>query len=128
MDIFDKAKELGQAIIDSKEFVRFKKAEEVQMNDDMAQMLISAYNSKRREASEKMREGNLSKEEQKLIIDQLNDEFEMLSKNKVIAEYINSSKDFEDFHKKVTDIINFFVTGEQDSSCGGKCSSCEGCH
>lgn len=127
MDILEKAKELGELITKSDEFIRFKKAEENQIQSEVAQALIAAYNNKRKQVAEKMKKGNLSDGESESLIKELNLEFETISKNEVIREYIDARKAFDSLYKKVTDIINFCITGEEQGCDKSKCSSCSGC-
>ena len=127
MDVFDKAREVGEMIVNSAEFARFKKAEENQVGSELAQALIAAYNEKRNVTAKKIQTENISKEEKDNLIKELNEEFEILSNNDIIREYIDARKSFDGFYKRVIDIINFSITGEDENGCDeSKCSSCGG--
>ena len=126
MDIYQQAKELGEALLKTEEYVRFEKAEKAQAEDKEAMALIESYNKTRAEMGKKIAGENPTPEEVEAIRNKLQAEFEKLYENKVISEYIEANKAFMQVLQTVNTIIDHTVSGEQ--GCTGSCGSCGGCH
>ena len=125
MDIFEKTQELGRMIQDSDEMKRMKEAEAAQMADEEAQKLLGEFNLARMNLARDMQEGKIPKEE---AVKKNNLAFaEMVSKSKVIEEYVEAKKAFDAVISKINGVLNFYITG-QDPNCTHDCSSCGGCH
>jgi len=128
MDILEKAKELGQMLAASVENKRVIHAEIAQANDKEAQKLLKRYNDKRREIDQKMRAEQPSQEMLEEYRDELQKEFNLLLENKNIKEYIEAKKEFDKLVRSVNDVLNFYITGKEQSGCSpGACGSCSGC-
>ena len=129
MDIIEKTKELGQMIADSAQCARYKVAETAQINDEEAQQLIKQYNEKRIQIARKMKTEKLSQEETDVLKQELQKEFDALLLNKNIKEYIDAKKEFDGLVQSVNNVLTYYITGEEPSSCSsGGCSSCSGCN
>lgn len=125
MDIFEKTQELGRMIQDSDEMKRMKEAEAAQMADEEAQKLLGEFNLARMNLARDMQEGKIPKEE---AVKKNNMAFaEMISKSKVIEEYVEAKKAFDAVISKINGVLNFYITG-QDPNCTHDCGSCGGCH
>lgn len=125
MDIFEKTQELGRMIQDSDEMKRMKEAEAAQMADEEAQKLLGEFNLARMNLARDMQEGKIPKEE---AVKKNNMAFaEMVSKSKVIEEYVEAKKAFDAVISKINGVLNFYITG-QDPNCTHDCGSCGGCH
>lgn len=125
MDIFEKTQELGRMIQDSDEMKRMKEAEAAQMADEEAQKLLGEFNLARMNLARDMQEGKIPKEE---AVKKNNLAFaEMVSKSKVIEEYVEAKKAFDAVISKINGVLNFYIT-RQDPNCTHDCSSCGGCH
>ena len=53
---------------------------------------------------------------------------EELKSQPVIGELINAENKFNNLANQVMDILRQTITGDDESSCGGNCSGCSGCH
>ena len=126
MTVIEKANELGQLIKESPEMQALKGAEEAQAKDDAAQELIKEFNLKRMNLARDMQEGKMTQEE---AIKANNEAFEeMVSKSESIKAYVEAKKAFDTMLNSVNNIINLYITGEQDGGCTHNCHTCKGCH
>ena len=130
MSVIELAKQLGEALSGSEEFLRYKVAEEAYHADAEALKLTEEYGKKSEElAKELTREGIMPSEMIK-IRQQMTAEYGKLCNNEVIKEFVTSKQEAEQLLSQVNGIIHFYVTGEeeQEGGCSGNCSSCGGCH
>lgn len=132
MDILEMAKQLGEAISVSEQFVRFANAEEKFKTDDEAQELLLKYNTERSELAVQMQNEDIKPMEMIEIRKKLAKQYNELLKNNVIREYTEAKAAAEKLLADVNAVIQFCVTGEEadgeHSSCSGSCSTCSGCH
>ncbi|NLY44260.1 MAG: YlbF family regulator [Clostridiaceae bacterium] len=129
-NIIEKAKELGEMLAESKQYIRLKNAEEAQLNDSKAQDLLKQYNQKRRQAAMLIRCGKLNAEQIESVKKELQEEFNRLYENENIKEYIEAKKDFEQLLNTINSILYFYIGEENKKGClPGKCSTgtCRGC-
>lgn len=128
MEIFDKARELGEAIVSSDEYKALKLAEARQEQDEEAMKLLQEYSALRRELSEEINKGDVSEERLSEIRDAVSAAYEKTVENDIIADYINAQRTFQAILDQMNTIISYHVTGQLPGGCGGSCSSCSGCH
>lgn len=128
-DIIEKARELGMMLRDSDEMKALKGAEEMQLADKDAQVLMMEYANTRERLSQKAASTDVTKEEFEKIQAEMEQAFQKLMTNENIKRYIEANKAFKTLIDQVNSIIAYFVKGEeQHGSCSGNCSSCGGCH
>ncbi len=128
MEILDMARQLGEAIRDSEIMARVKAAEEAQQNDAEAQKLIGEYNLTRMQLAQRAQKEDITKEEMEKIQQELSAEFEKLTKNAVISEFLESRAALDAIVNQVNSILTHFITGEDPDGCTHNCSTCGGCH
>jgi cell fate (sporulation/competence/biofilm development) regulator YlbF (YheA/YmcA/DUF963 family) len=132
MDVLEMAKQLGEAISVSEQFVRFAEAEEKFKTDETAQALLLKYNTERGELAAQMQKEDIKPMEMIEIRKKLAKQYSDLLKNDIIKEYTEAKAGAEKLLSDVNAIIQFCVTGEdadgEHSSCTGSCSTCSGCH
>ena len=128
-EIIKKATALGEALRDSEEMKENLKLEIVYNNDEEAQRITKEYNEMRENLANEARREDITPMEMLEIRKQLGQKFEEVSKNEVIAKYMDAKQEVENLISKANNIIRYFVTGEleEESSCSGNCSSCGGC-
>lgn len=125
MDIFEKTRELGEMIRESKEMAEVKEAEARQEADETAQTLLQEYNLARMNLVRDMQAGKITHDEAVEKNSKLFDE--MLADNEVISNYIEKKKQFDAMVGEINSILNYYITG-QEPGCTHDCSSCGGCH
>lgn len=127
--IIEKARELGMMLAESDEMKALKGAEEMQLADPDAQVLMMEYANKRDEIAKKAQKPDITKEEFEAIQGEMEAAFAHLMTNDNIKRYIEANREFKSLIDQVNSIIAFFVKGEeQGGSCSGNCSSCGGCN
>lgn len=128
-DIIEKARELGMMLAESDEMKALKGAEEMQLADPEAQVLMMEYANTRDRLSQKVASGEVDKEGMEAVQTEMEEAFQKLMTNENIKRYIEANKAFRTLIDQVNSIIAFFVKGEeQGGSCSGNCSSCGGCN
>jgi len=129
--IIEKAQELGQLIKDSEVRMAAVEASERMNNDETAVMLLASYNEKRRIETEKLREKEPTKEELEAFRNTMQEEFEKIMKNDIIASYVAANKQLDSLVEQVNAVLAYYISGEEEhehGSCSGNCSGCSGCH
>lgn len=127
-EIFEKARELGEAIIESKEYKELKKAEMEQENDPEAMKLLADYSALRSKLAEEIQKGEVAEDRMAEIRQALEDAYEKVTENDHIVAYINSQRIFQSIIDQMNNIISFHITGKMPGGCSGSCDSCGGCH
>ena len=128
-EIFDKARELGEAIIESKEYQELKKAEAEQENDAEAMKLLQNYSILRSKLAEEIQKGDPGEERMNAIRAELEEAYEKVTENDHIVAYINAQRMFQAIIDQMNNIISFHITGKMPGGCSGSCESCGGgCH
>ncbi|MTI48132.1 YlbF family regulator [Sporosalibacterium faouarense] len=120
----DKARELGSAIINSKEYSELKEAEKQFLNDK-ASDLLDSYNSKMKEYSNLVSKKDRNLEEEESLMAELKDLKKEIDNNEVINYQYECQKKYDKLIKDINDIINY-MTGNNQKKSG--CSGCSGCH
>ena len=125
-EIFEKARELGEAIIESKEYQELKKAEAEQENDAEAMKLLQDYSILRSKLAEEIQKGDPGEERMNAIRTELEEAYEKVTENDHITAYINAQRMFQAIIDQMNNIISFHITGKMPGGCSGNCSSCGG--
>ncbi len=125
-----KAQELGELIKESEIRKAAVEASDKMNNDETAVRLLANYNEIRRVETEKLREKEPTKEELENFRKVMQEEFEKIMKNDIIATYVAANKQLDSLVEQVNAVLAYYITGEEENghSCGGNCSSCGGCH
>ncbi|MBR5535996.1 MAG: YlbF family regulator [Clostridia bacterium] len=126
-EILTKARELGQAIVDSEEYKALKAAEEKQEKDEEAIALLVEYNNVRKALAEEIQSGEVSDERMAEIRSELEECYEKVMSNSVISEYHAAQQKFEAVVGQMNSILTYFMTGEISGGCSGNCSGCSSC-
>ncbi len=128
MEIFDKARELGEAIVESSEYKTLKLAEAKQEQDDEAMKLLQEYSAIRRDLAEEINKGDVSEERLGEIREKVEEAYEKVTTNDTIVEYLNAKNAFQAIIDQMNTIISFHITGKLPGGCSGSCEGCSGCN
>ncbi len=126
--IFEKARELGEAIIESNEYKELKKAELEQENDKEALELLKKYSELRQTLAKEIQDNSVSEERMTEIRNELEEAYSALTTNDHITAYINAQRTFQAVIDQMNNILSFHITGKLNNGCSGDCSSCSSCH
>ncbi len=129
MEIFDKARELGEAIVTSNEYKTLKLAEAKQDQDEEAMKLLQEYSALRKTLGEEISKGDVGKERMEEIRAQVEEAYEKVTTNDTIVEYLNAQSAFQAIIDQMNAIISYHITGQLPGGCSGSCATCGGgCH
>lgn len=128
MTVIEKANELGLMLKESAEFNRLQKAQEAQMADTDAQLMLMNYNKKRDELVARASKENITKDEMQAIRNEMEAEFNKLNQNAKIVEFIEAMQQFNEMMEQVNQIVTSYVYPKHSDGCNGSCDSCGGCH
>lgn len=126
-EILTKARELGQAIVDSEEYKNLKAAEEKQDKDEEAMALLVEYNNVRKALAEEINNAEVSDERMAEIRSQLEESYEKVMSHPTISEYYEAQQKFEGVVQQMNAILTYFMTGQISGGCSGNCSGCSSC-
>ena len=129
--VFEKTRELGEALQQSEAYLRMKEAETKAMQNMEAAEMMAQYLEKRSQIQEMMEVENpdpgamqrLSNE-----MDQIQEKLQMIDD---IAELTAARAEFNALIGQINQVLQFIVTGrmtDEEGGCSGSCNSCSGCH
>ncbi|MBR1737608.1 MAG: YlbF family regulator [Firmicutes bacterium] len=132
MTIYEKAKDLGESILETEQGKRASEARYVFDGDEEAQKMLSAFTSYRADIQMKVQNGELDEAQIAQESKKINDMAIEVQKNEVINELIKAERNLGVIVNEVFGILKSIVDGEEegcgDGCGGGCCSSCGGCH
>ncbi len=127
--VFEKTRELGQALLDSECYQRMKAAEEKAMKNEEAARLMSEMLERRGSIQEAMQQTNPDPAVLKRLSDEMDEIQEKLQMMDDIVELTQARGEFNGLINQVNQVLQFIVTGRMDDGdCAGDCSACSGCH
>ncbi|MCX7749701.1 MAG: YlbF family regulator [Clostridia bacterium] len=125
MDAFEKAKELGEIIKNSKMMADFKRAEEAYEQDPFAKDLFDTYKNIQMDLL-RATKGNKPQDEIMDLRGKLVSKQDEINGYAVTKDFLDRKAKLDDFIKKVNDVLMYAITGEESCSSHG-CGSCGGC-
>ena len=129
--VFEKTRELGQALLESEAWQRVKEAEDKAMRNEQAAAAMSEYLEKRTQLQAMVQGENPDPAALKRLSDEMDAAQERL---KMIDDIqaLNAARDeFNGLIAQVNQVLQFIVTGNMDEpagGCTGSCATCSGCH
>lgn len=135
-DIITLARELGAAVQQSDEYIKFSVARQAADEDEQLQKLITDFNLVRVEASAESAKSDEEKDEE--LVREKNTEMRKLygaiMSNEHMIAYNDAKDELDGILNRVLAIISQSAEGEDPettdyypSSCSGHCGSCGGC-
>lgn len=135
MDVIKLARQLGKAIQDDEKYLNFKIATQNNDEDKMLQDLIKEFNLKKISIDNEVSKEEQDKEKIKKLNDEMKECYEEIMENENMKNYKLSKIEFDNLIKRISAIILQSANGQDpettdliESSCGGSCGSCAGCH
>ncbi|MBR1821526.1 MAG: YlbF family regulator [Clostridia bacterium] len=128
--VFEKTRELGQALLESEAYLRMKEAEDRAMQNAEAAAAMTAYLEKRTELQTMMQGDDPDPGALKRISDEMDEAQQRLQLIDDIAALNDARGEFNSLIGQINQVLQFIVTGnmEEPSGCAGSCASCPGCH
>jgi cell fate (sporulation/competence/biofilm development) regulator YlbF (YheA/YmcA/DUF963 family) len=131
MEVIEKARELGLAIMEDERCKRLQTAKAANDSDMELQKIIGEFNLKRLQLDNEFNKPpeQQSKEKMEQTENELKEIYAAAMSNKSMAEYTEAKKDMDELVGHINSIIQMSVSGEtNEGGCTGECSSCGGCH
>ena len=128
--VINQAEILGEAILESQEYIQMRLTEQAVMKDEEATRLIALYSEKRSQVENLLANPNMDHGELAKAGGELQEVEQMLDNNTLLNKMRESNEAFTAMMQKVNAIIKFVVTGEKEEEndgCTGSCSTCSGC-
>lgn len=128
--VINQAEILGEAILESQEYIQMRLTEQAVMKDEEATRLIALYGEKRSAVESLLANPNMDHGQLAKAGGELQEVEQMLDNNTLLNKMRESNEAFTAMMQKVNAIIKFVVTGEKEEEndgCTGSCSSCSGC-
>lgn len=123
--VFEKARELAQLLIDTKESQRLQQAKAAFESDAAAKAQMEAYKDFQKDIQTQMENGMLTREEFMEASKDLRMLGRELKKNAIIGELIEAENQFNQLINQTVDLIRYTITGEEPKKgCGGGCGGC----
>lgn len=120
-----KARELGIAIIESREYTNLKKAEKEYSNDQEASSLMDLYDEHMAIYNNliTLKEKDLDKERE--TINKVNEIKNKIDSNPILENLYKCQKEYDTLIKKINEVIDY-MTGKNSNN-KSKCENCTGC-
>lgn len=128
--VINQAEILGEAILESQEYIQMRLTEQAVMKDEEATRLIALYGEKRTAVENLLANPNMDHGELAKAGGELQEVEQMLDNNTLLNKMRESNEAFTAMMQRVNAIIKFVVTGEKEEEhdgCTGSCSTCSGC-
>ena len=127
--VFQKTRELGEALLQSEIYKNMKAAEEKAMGNEEAARLMGEMLEKRSAIQEAMHDANPDPAALKRMSDEMDEIQERLQMMDDIVQLTQARAEFNGLINQINQVLQFIVTGRMDDGdCTGNCSSCGGCH
>ena len=130
-EVFEKTRELGEAIQRSDEYLALKAAEAKAMKNIEAADAMAKYMELRRQMELMVTQGDKDWAKIKQISDEMETWQERMNMVDDIIHLNPAQKAFSTLIDEVNSVLRFIVTGEMPSEekggCSGSCASCHGC-
>ena len=128
--VFQKTRELGQALMESEAYQKMKAAEDRAMQNEEAARTMGEYLEKRQALQSMMQSENPDPGALKRISDEMDEAQERLQMMDDIVALTEARNAFNALIGQINQVLQFIVTGEmqEPSGCSGSCASCPGCH
>ena len=129
--VFEKTRELGEALQESPVYLRMKEAEAKAMQNMQAAEMMAQYLEKRSQIQEMMEVENPDPGAMQRLSNEMDEIQEKLQLIDDIAELTAARGEFNALIGQINQVLQFIVTGrmtEEEGGCTGSCNSCSGCH
>ena len=131
--VFQKTRELGQALIESEVYQQMKAAEEKAARNQEAAEAMNHYLELRGQIQDILSHENPDSAVLKRLSDEMDETQNRLNMIDDIAAMTQARAAFSELINQVNQVLQFIVTGriaeEGQDSCSGSCASCGGsCH
>lgn len=131
--IFQKTRELGDALILSEEYIQMKAAEEAAKQDEQAMAAMNEHTLNRKMLETLLKSDNPDMEAIKRHSEVLESMEERLALMDSVTTLNEKRQVFASLVNQINQVLRFIITGEMDEEsepedgCSGGCKTCGGC-
>ena len=129
--VFEKTRELGEALKQSEAYARMQAAEAKAMQNMEAAEMMAQYLEKRSQIQEMMEVENPDPAVMQRLSNEMDEIQERLQMIDDIVELTTARGEFNALIGQINQVLQFIVTGrmtDEEGGCTGSCNSCSGCH
>jgi Uncharacterized conserved protein len=135
MDIISLAREIGKELQKDERYLNMQIAQQNTDGDQELQNLIGEFNLKRMAINNEAQKDTQDQEKMQALNQELRAVYAQIMQNSNMTAYNKAKDELDALLKRVNAIITQSAEGAdpetadyEESSCGGNCSSCGGCH
>ncbi len=125
--IIEKARELGKLVAQSDEVKELAAARAAYEQNAELQDLNGQFNLHKFSIAAISKQENPDEQRIAGHEDKLREIYDKIMSHKVMTEYQQKSAAVEQLVGQINNIINFYITGGEQSGCTGSCATCGGC-
>jgi cell fate (sporulation/competence/biofilm development) regulator YlbF (YheA/YmcA/DUF963 family) len=119
---------LGEAILESEQYISMRLAEQAVIDNDEAQQLIQTYTERKEAMQTTLAAKPLDHNAVAKAGDAVKETEAAIGKHRLINLMREKSGEYEDMMRQVNAVISRIVNGEpEDGGCSGSCDGCAGC-
>lgn len=120
------AEQLGEAILESEQYISMRLAEQAVIDDEAAQDLIQEYSDRKDAMQKELTKKPLDHDAIAKAGDAVKETEERIGKHPLINVMREKSGEYQDMMQQVNSIISRIVNGEPEGGCSGSCEGCGG--
>ncbi len=135
MDIISLAREIGKELQQDDRYLNMQLAKQNSDDDQQLQDMIGEFNLKRMAINNESQKEEIDQEKIQGLNQELRSVYAKIMQNPNMTAYNRAKEELDALLKRVSAIIGQSADGEdpettdlEESSCGGDCSGCAGCH
>ena len=134
MDVIAMARELGAAIQQSDEYTAYNVAKTAADNDQLLQQMIGEFNLKKLSLSAEVQKEDKDQEKLAALNEEVRAIYGRIMSYPAMVAYNTTKEELDRVLNFIQQIIVYSANGEdpatiqEETSCGGDCSGCSGCH
>ena len=117
---------LGEAILESDEYISMRLAEQAVIDNDQAQRLIQEYSQLKDAFQEELAKKPLDNDAIAKAGEAVKEMEDKLADNELINLMREKSGEYSDLMQELNAVIGRVVNGEPENCCSGGCDSCGG--
>ena len=128
--VFQKTRELGEALLQSEEYVAMKELEERAMGNQEAAQTMGKFIETKQKLEEMLMSDDPDAEALRALSSEMDELQEHLQMIEDIHELTEARNAFSGLIEQVNGVLRFIITGEmaeEEDGCGGNCAGCAGC-
>ena len=134
MDVIAMARELGAALQQCDEYTAYNVAKSAADGDEVLQGMIGEFNLKKLALSAEVQKEDKDQEKLATLNEEVRTIYAKIMAHPTMAAYNTTKSELDRLLNFIQQIIVYSANGEdpatiqEETSCGGDCSGCSGCH